>query len=323
MSLTNAQYDSIMHEYDVRQMQRHRLIEQRKKEIYDNIPAYREIDNEIASVSIKMGMAALSDENISVEELSDKIEALRTRKQLLLTEAGYSINYLDPPYQCSFCKDTGFTGSEMCHCFRQAILDCSYKQTSIKALLEEENFDTLSHEYHTGEELTRFIKAEETSRKLVDEFGKTYMNILFMGTVGTGKSFLSNCIANELIKKGHSVIYFSAVSLFDSISSYKFQKGSKDPSENPTGDIYNCDLLVIDDLGSEVVNSFVCSELFTIINERHLRHKDTVISTNLSLTDLNERYSGRIFSRMYSYYEICSLSGNDIRVHIKRFENRK
>ena len=171
--------------------------------------------------------------------------------------------------------------------------------------------------------MTRFQKAESAARHFTDSFGEEYNNLMFRGSVGTGKSFLSNCIANEILKKGYSVIYFSAISLFENISSYKFGKTQRDFQYNPLTDIYSCDLLIIDDLGSEMSNQFVCSELFAIINERHLRKKSTVISTNLTLQELNDRYSSRIFSRIYKDYEICTLSGNDIRLYIKRNENRK
>ncbi len=321
MSLTNAQYDSIMHEYDVRQADRHRLIEERKKEIYEKVEGYREIDNQIASESIKAGMEALS-KGTSTEYLSERIEELRRKKSLLLTNAGYSINYLDPPYKCPYCKDTGYIGTEVCHCFKQAKLDYAYSQSNIKTLLKEENFDTLTYDYHTGEELTKFMEAEKAARNLVGNFETEHGNILFIGSVGTGKSFLSNCIANELIKKGYSVIYFSSASLFESISDYKFSK-DKYSKENPTKDIYSCDLLVIDDLGSELTNSFVSSELFAIVNERHLRNKSTVISTNLTFKEIKDRYEPRVFSRIHLYYEICALIGNDIRNYIKRYENRK
>ncbi len=323
MSLTKAQYNAIMNEYDRRQMERHRLIEKRKKEIYETIPEYRDIDNKIASESIKAGLAALStNAPADTEALTDAIEELTRKKALLLTGAGYSINYLNPPYVCPDCKDTGYIGNEVCHCFKQAMLDNTYQQSNASMLLKEENFDTLSHEYHTGEELTKFIEAEKASRNFVLNFETENTNILFKGTAGTGKSFLSNCIANELIKKGYSVIYSSSVSLFEKISSYTFSK-DKSSLDNPLKDIYTCDLLVIDDLGSELTNQFVCSELFSIVNERHLRDKSTVISTNLDFSEISARYTERTFSRLYSYYDIYDLSGNDVRIYKKRIENRK
>ena len=323
MSLTNAQYESIMHIYDRRQMERYRLIEQRKKEIYEKIPKYREIDNKIASESIKAGLASLSGNSTSDSaSLTDTIEDLKRQKGLLLIGAGYSINYLNPDYVCKDCRDTGYIGNEICHCFKQAMLDLTYRQSNAKMLLKEENFDTLSHEYHTGEELTKFIEAEKAARNLVANFDSIHGNILFKGTAGTGKSFLSNCIANELIQRGCSVIYFSSVSLFEKISSYTFNK-DKNNTDNPLKDIYTCDLLVIDDLGSELTNQFVCSQLFSVVNERHLRNKSTVISTNLDLSELSARYTERVFSRLYSYYDIYDLSGNDVRIYKKRIENRK
>ncbi len=323
MSLTNAQYESIMHIYDRRQMERYSLIEQRKKEIYEKIPKYREIDNKIASESIKAGLASLSGNSASDSaSLTDTIEDLKRQKGLLLIGAGYSINYLNPDYVCKDCRDTGYIGNEICHCFKQAMLDLTYRQSNAKMLLKEENFDTLSHEYHTGEELTKFIEAEKAARNLVANFDSIHGNILFKGTAGTGKSFLSNCIANELIQRGCSVIYFSSVSLFEKISSYTFNK-DKNNTDNPLKDIYTCDLLVIDDLGSELTNQFVCSQLFSVVNERHLRNKSTVISTNLDLSELSARYTERVFSRLYSYYDIYDLSGNDVRIYKKRIENRK
>ena len=139
MSLTKAQYNAIMNEYDRRQMDRHRLIEKRKKEIYETIPEYRDIDNKIASESIKAGLAALStNAPADTEALTDAIEELTRKKALLLTGAGYSINYLNPPYICPDCKDTGYIGNEVCHCFKQAMLDNTYQQSNASMLLKEE-----------------------------------------------------------------------------------------------------------------------------------------------------------------------------------------
>lgn len=321
--MNNTQYEKIMRRYDERQIRRNRLIEERKKEVYEKVPEYREIDNQIASMSIKAGLEALSSNNSHSLNLSEEIENLRVKKGLLLTQAGFSINYLDPPYVCDICKDTGFVGTNKCSCLKQAILDLSYEQSNIKNMLYEENFDTLSHDYQTNsEDRDRFIQAETAAKNLCENFEKEHGNLLLLGPVGTGKSFLSNCIANEIIKRGHSVIYFSAISLFEHISSYKFSK-DKYSLENPLNDIYSCDLLVIDDLGSEITNNFVCTELFNIINERHLRKKSTVISTNLNPQEIAERYSSRIYSRIHLYYDKKALSGDDIRNYIKRIEKRK
>ena len=161
------------------------------------------------------------------------------------------------------------------------------------------------------------------SSNFINNFNSDYHNLFFYGTVGTGKSFLSGCVAKELIENGHSVIYFSAAGLFDTLSKFKFDYKNADELHKEYEDLFQCDLLIIDDLGTEYTNNLVNSELFSLINDRHLRQKATIISTNLSLEDFRNRYSDRIFSRITSNYEICKITGPDIRMFKKRQQNRK
>lgn len=306
-------------------MERHYEIEAHKKEIYEKIPKYRELENKIASESIKLGIASLSGNTSSVNSISDlekTIYELTRQRDLLLTEAGYPADYLNPPYKCPYCQDTGYIGNERCLCYKQLVMDATYQNSYADMLIKSSTFENISHEYHTADELTKFIEAEEASKDFVNNFKTNHKNILFKGTSGTGKSFLSNCIANALIAKGYSVIYFSSASLFDRISSYFFCK-DKYLMDNPMTDICNCDLLIIDDLGSEFTNQFVISELFSIINERSLRKKSTVISTNLDFKELHSRYTEKIFSRLYSNFDTYDLRGNDIRTFIKRVEQHR
>lgn len=323
MALTNAQYDRILQVYNQKRLDTRRQLETRTEEIYRKIPEYKELDQLTATISVQQGKKNLLGDSNALDELKDILEDLNRQKKLLLTAAGYSVNYLDPVYSCSYCKDTGFIDGEKCHCFKQAIMNTLYEQSNIREILLEESFENASFEYQQGEDLTRFRNALSNSQKFVENFDLDYQNILFYGTVGTGKSFLSNCIANALIQKGHSVIYFSAGDLFAKISEFTFQKSGKDNLQNPYDDLYNCDLLVIDDLGTELTNQFVIAQLFSCLNERHLRRKATVISTNLPMEDLRDRYSDRIFSRIISNYEVCKLSGQDVRIYKKRMINRK
>ena len=136
--------------------------------------------------------------------------------------------------------------------------------------------------------------------------------------MGAGKTFLSNCIARELIEAGNLVLYFSAAGLIDILSGR-----SREESAAASQDIWHCDLLVIDDLGTEYTNAYVVSQLFSCLNERHLRRKSTIISTNLSLADLRNKYSERIFSRITSNYDIFKITGPDIRMYLKTIQNRK
>ena len=155
-------------------------------------------------------------------------------------------------------------------------------------------------------------RAYNTARNFVDDFDKRAQNLFLYGSTGVGKTFLSHCIANALLESAHCVLYFSAFDLFDRLAQTAF---SKKP-ETDMGDdfIFDCDLLIIDDLGTELTNSFVSSQLFLCINERIARRKSTIISTNLKLEDFSATYSERTFSRIASNYQMLKLIGKDIRI---------
>ena len=146
----------------------------------------------------------------------------------------------------------------------------------------------------------------------VDDFGKNYRNLVFCGTVGTGKSFLACCIAHELLENCHSVLYMSAPQLCDTMAQYQFGNDREGKAEF-SRELYDCELLIIDDLGTELTNSFVASSLFTIVSERHNHNHPTIITTNLSLQDIRDRYSDRTLSRVTGNYDFILLSGPDVR----------
>ena len=321
MSITTADYNEILSEYNARRTENHHLLKRKKEEVYAKIPNYRALEEEIISLSAAKVRASIQKNDAEVTRLSDLIEDKIREQKLSLTGAGFSINYLEPVYLCPICKDTGFVDGSKCSCFKQALMDRLYEQSNIKEKLLSENFSTLRHDFQVGEDAARFEKAFAKARAYADEFGDKGRNLCFTGTVGTGKTFLSNCIVEEVIRKGYSCLYFSAPTLFATIADYKFRKSTSEV--NTPELLYTCDLLVMDDLGTEVTNSFVLSELLALLNERSLRNKSTIISTNLSLEEICNRYSDRVFSRLFSNFEICTLSGQDIRLYIKQMQNRK
>ena len=225
------------------------------------------------------------------------------------------MNFLDPVFCCPDCQDTGYIGREKCHCFRQAEISLLYEQSGIQDLLKQNNFSLLSYEYYRGEALALFQNAVKTCQSFIKNFNSDYHNLFFYGTVGTGKSFLSCCVAKELMDQGHSVIYFGATGLFDLLSNAAFHTKDREERQNAYSDLYRCDLLIIDDLGTELTNQFTSSQLFSLLNERHLGKKSTLISTNFTLAQLRDRYSDRIFSRITSNFEVCRLAGEDIRMY--------
>jgi len=317
MALSKEQYDSIIREYEERQTQNYRELLRRRERIYTLIPEYKELEDEVASISVARAKALLDNPSTDLKEYRNRIASIASQKKALLKEHGYATDYLEPGHTCTDCLDTGYINGEKCHCFRQMEITLLYEQSNIQEMIAKENFSTLSYEYYEGEDLTRFQNAVNVSKNFVTGFKNHYQNLFFYGTVGTGKSFLSGCIAKELLSQGCSVIYFSANGLFDTLARYAFVTKSKDTLYNLNKDLYNCDLVIIDDLGTEVTNNFVTSQLFALLNERHLRQKATIISTNLSLEELRDRYSERIFSRITSNYSICKLTGKDIRMQRK------
>lgn len=317
MSLTNSQYDAIMRSYEEKQrIARHRL-EHNTEIVYQKIPAYEALDRQVATISIEQGKKLLGGEADALPKLKQRLKELSAQKASLLRENGFPENYLSPVYECDKCQDTGYIANQKCSCFRAAEIELIYEQSHIKTLLETENFSSLSYDYYAGEDLEKFTKAVQICQNFVKSFNKDYRNLFFYGTVGTGKSFLSCCIAKELIDMGNFVIYFSASQLFDILSKSTFEKDSMEAISGISEDICDCDLLIIDDLGTELTNAFVSSQLFSCLNNRHLRKKATIITTNLSLGELRDRYSDRIFSRITSNFDICKLTGRDIRMQKK------
>ncbi|MCM1154470.1 MAG: ATP-binding protein [Roseburia sp.] len=323
MSLTNTQYDIILRDYENRQLANRRELERRTAYVYKLLPNYRALEDRVASLSVSYGKKYLDGDENARKELHEKLTAIADAKVTLLNSIDLPGDYLKPVYTCPDCQDTGYIGSEKCHCFKQAMITLLYEQSNIREMLQSENFSTLSYEYYEGEDLSRFKNAVITCQNFIKNFNSDYHNLFFYGTVGTGKSFLSNCIAKELIESGHSVIYFSSSGLFDLLSKYSFDYKNREEQQERYADLYQCDLLIVDDLGTELTNQFVASQLFSLLNERHMGKKATLISTNLSLEELRNRYSDRIFSRITSHYEICKLTGPDIRMYKKRLLNRK
>lgn len=330
MALNNSQYNIIMRIYDKRQQANRHNRERRIEEVYSAVPRIREIDASISSVAVSRAKELLFGgcETARSLQLSESMQQLIQEKNDLLEANGFSPDYMEPVYDCNACKDTGYIGDEKCRCFKQAVIDMLYTQSNLKQILCRENFDTFSFSYYNDDipnpvnNLTPYQnirKVYSLCREFIDNFDTSFQNILFYGDTGTGKTFLSNCIANELLQRSKSVIYLTAISLFDLFSKQAFSNDADDiiTSKDLEQYLFDCDLLIIDDLGTESPNSFTNSKLFYCLNERFLREKSTIISTNLSLEMINSLYSERIYSRLVSNYTLLKLFGDDIRIKKK------
>lgn len=327
MALKNTQYDTLMREYNRKQFENKRRQDDRVKEAYAAIPALADVDAQVATLGVAQARKLLDGDEQALRTLREELAVLGKRRASLLAEHDYPADYLEMHYHCVDCQDTGFIGQTKCHCFNQAVIDLLYTQSNIRDILEEENFKTFSLAYYsnTTDISVRGLSPQANMQEILKDcqnFTKNIdimpQNFFFYGNTGVGKTFLTHCIAKELLDSAHSVIYFSAFELFDLFSKTTFNRGTEvDELREMHAHIFDCDLLAIDDLGTELTNSFVSSQLFLCINERMMRGKSTIISTNLPLDVFQETYSERVFSRITSNYQMYKIIGDDIRIRKK------
>ena len=324
MTLKNTQYDALIREYNRKQVANRHNQNANTTLAYAQIPALSKIDKQVAALGIKHARKLLDGDEQAIKNLKKELKMLSQKRVQLLTEHDYPANFLDLHFDCLDCQDTGFIENQKCHCFKQASIDLLYTQSNIKEILNTENFNTFSFNYF--DDSKRYSGLERTAlenmqhivsdcKQFIADFDKGFSNLFFYGNTGVGKTFLTHCIAKELLESTHSVIYFSAFDLFNLFSKATFERGSEKANlQEMYSHIFDCDLLVIDDLGTELTNSFVSSQLFLCINERLMRKKSTIISTNLTLDILQETYSERVSSRIVSNYQLYKLVGDDIRI---------
>ena len=325
MALSNEAFGQIMREYEIRLRDRADLIEERRKEVYSAIPELASIDKDIAARGREQLAGLLSEgshSSGSSTKYHDYIESQISRKSALMSEHGYPADYLDPPFECEDCHDTGFIGHEKCHCLRQRILDMSYRQQPLMAQLEGAEFDDFLLDYYPTDRYDkstgvssreRATQALQDARTYAEDPGDHSGNFVIYGTPGSGKTFLSCCIGNALRKQGHTVVYQTAGRLFELMSDHTFRRDSRQDSSRYS-DIFDCDLLIIDDLGTELTNSYTQGALFDLLNYRMIAGRDTIVSTNLSMQEILDTYTGRIFSRMLERYNWLHLFGADVRI---------
>ena len=328
MSLTNTQFDTVMRYYEeVRERNRY---EQncRTEEIYRKIPEIMSLDDQVAVRSLQAAKARIADPNADLAGYARSMKEISDKKRLLLTGHGYPANYLELQYDCPVCRDTGFTDGHRCSCFDRIASDLLYGSPALREILASEQFGRFSFGWYsdtivdesTG--LTPLKSAQHAFAVAESMFSEEGIrgNLYICGNTGVGKTFLSHCISKEAIDRGLSVLYFSSGEFFDILAGQTFDRKNRG---NVVKDlISSCDLLVIDDLGTELTNSFSASSLFRVINDRIVNHKSTIISTNLSLRELSEKYSERILSRITSEYIVLKLTGEDIRI-LKKLNARQ
>lgn len=329
--MSNEILSTLLKEYEQKRIKSELDLEERRNSLYLSIPRLKEIENELNNYAINKAKSILKNSNTSLTDLYSKIDLLKEERNEILKNNNLPIDYLTPNYECKICKDSGYIQTnnyktEFCNCLKQKLLDISYNKSNISNL-NNENFNTFNENLFSNEvDLAKYklnisprkniINIKENCIKFVNNFeNPEQKNLLFTGNTGLGKTFMSNCIAVELLKKGKTVLYQTAPVLLETIIDNKINKQKSNEINDFYKNVLEVDLLIIDDLGTECINSMKLSELFTIINTRLLNSKPTktIISTNLSLNNIFSNYEERIGSRIAGFYDIYYFFGDDIR----------
>lgn len=284
-------------------------------EISEKIPALEDIQRELSQIGLSISKVyfASSDMKADIENLMHKSLKLQEDKRRLLRENGYDEDALAVKFTCDACKDTGFIGSRRCKCHKELLKSIERSDLAKIAPIEDCTFDSFETKYYPDVPRAERIKANCV--KYATQFTTKSKNIIFYGGTGLGKTHLSLAIANAVINRGYSVVYGTAQNLLNDLQNENF--GRYDNIRYYEKAVMNCDLLIIDDLGTEFKNSYTTAELYNIINSRILSRLPTIISTNFTQNELEDKYDQRITSRIVGEYSPLTLMGNDIR-YIKR-----
>jgi len=332
--MNNSIIKQITHEYEIKRNKAIEEAEKRKRDLMDVNPRLQEIEDEIAKNSFeitKQIMHASEKEKAALlQKLKKQNNALIKEKESFIKSLSKDSNILNPHFECKMCKDTGYIQKNgetvMCSCFKQRIFDIAYNKSNMGNLERENfsNFDLRIFSDKADKDKYNSTVSPRSNIELIREKAETFINnfdnpqeknLIFTGSTGVGKTFMINCISNELLKQGYTVLYQTAPVMFDEILNEKFNREGSSFSiyEN----ILNVDLLIIDDLGTENITDSKITELFTIINTRLLNqnHKitKTIISTNLNVDELFKTYTTRIGSRLAGYYRFLRFYGDDLR----------
>ena len=319
-------YKEVLREYDALRTRKAAELRERREALYMKLPRLEEIERELSLLGVSTAKLVLmqpESREAALEQLKEKQQVLKQERVELMAKNCLSPSLLKLEYVCETCKDTGYVENEVCICMKHKLMDRLYDQSNVRDVIAAENFDTFdlrlfSDEVVPAEGISPKENAQRNLRRAM-AFAESFEgdNLLLYGGAGRGKTFLCNCIAGDVLARGKTVLYLTAGQLFKQLEEMRFRK---DEEEEPTDwdtELLDADLLIIDDLGTEFATMFTASELFRIINDRKLRRKPVVISTNLDYKALMDQYSDRVMSRLIGEYTTLKFFGDDIRMKKK------
>ncbi|MGI5987364.1 MAG: ATP-binding protein [Dysosmobacter sp.] len=302
----------------------------RREQVFARRPRLRQIEQELGQTMSRIISGALrrgTDPRPAIETLRDENLSLQREKREILSELGLPEDYLEEKPACALCGDTGYRGGEVCLCLRRYYAREQQKELSRMLDLGSQSFDTFSLEWYSDRGRDGGVSPQENMKAVYDvcaeyayQFGKKPGNLLLFGAPGLGKTHLSAAIAREVSGKGYSVVYDTAAHVFEQFEAQKFSREEDEEISADVERVLQCDLLILDDLGTEMVTAFVQSALYRIVNTRLMEKKSTILNTNLTPGELGRRYSPQIASRIEGEYQILPFLGEDIRKLKRRRE---
>ena len=309
--------------FDEDKQRRAQQMDERRQHLYTRIPRLAEIEKELSGTMSQIIASALSrgtDPMPAIRVIRDSnLELQRERREILLAY-GYEEDYLDEEPHCPLCRDSGYRGSAVCTCLQEYYAREQIAELSQLLNMGGETFETFDFNWYSTDRGSFRRSPREAAERNFDicqdyahQFSPRSGNLLLFGAPGLGKTFLSACIARGVSENGHSVVYDTASHIFAQFESAKFRRDYEDTSDADVERYLNCDLLIMDDLGTEMLTTFVQSAFYQIVNTRLAKGKKTIINTNLTPDEIGARYGAAVQSRIEGEYELLLFGGEDIR----------
>lgn len=300
----------------------------RRIEVEAEIPEIRKIHQRMASTASRLMAAALQNEDTDklMQEIRIENTNLQNQRQVLLIKNGFSADYVDPQYPCPKCKGYGYLGIKMCDCLKKRYAAILTKEISSVLPIADENFEKFRFDYYSSVPDGRLGISPRQNIELnfdlcseyARHFSKEAKNLLLFGPSGLGKTFLSTCIAKTVTEHGFSVCYDTAIHVLAQYEKDKFSNGGNEEARRAICRYEKCDLLIIDDLGTELTTAYTVSALYSLLNGRLMLAKPMILNTNLQPVDFSKRYSPAIYSRISGEFRHLRFLGEDIRQIKKR-----
>ncbi|MBR2446010.1 MAG: ATP-binding protein [Clostridia bacterium] len=318
MGYNQENFRKIREEYSRKYLEVQEAASKRREEIHAILPEVKEIDSQLSDMGLRIMQAALQSEDYqaALAEIEEQSHALEQRRAEVLTRNGFSADYTAPRYECAACGDTGYIDYKMCDCMRKKLILAGYESSGIGTLMQSQSFENFSLDYYKADRMTYLLMQSNLER--AKEYAGSFHpakseNLAMFGGTGLGKTHLSTAIAREVIEGGWDVVYVSCVDMFADYEAQRFGNSTGTPTGADLSRYTECDLLIIDDLGTELTNQFTTSCLYGLLNTRLNRHLPVILSTNLETDEFRKRYWDRITSRVLGNFTIMPFKGTDIR----------